>query len=190
MAILKVAQMGHPILRQVSKKVEIKEITHPSTRKLIADMIETMREYNGVGLAAPQVHESLQIAVMEINDNPRYPDEETVPVTVFINPVITPLTEELMEVWEGCLSVPGMRGAVKRPSKIRLQALNERGEQIDKIYEGFSAIAVQHETDHLFGVLYVDRLVDSKQFAFTPEYLKYHLTVNEVDDEAEAGVEV
>src|SRR5580704_17461357 len=105
MAILKVAQLGHPILRQVAKPVQAKDIRSPSIQALIDDMIETMREYDGVGLAGPQVHESLQIAVMEINDNPRYPGEASVPVTVFINPVITFLTDETMEVWEGCLSV-------------------------------------------------------------------------------------
>lgn len=182
--ILKVAHMGHPILRQVAEKLSPKEIKSEEIQTLIRDMIDTMREYNGVGLAAPQVHVSKQIAVMEIaDDNPRYPDQNSVPVTVFINPVITPLTEDTLEVWEGCLSVPGMRGAVQRPSKIRLQGLNEKGEEIDRVFEGFPAIAVQHETDHLFGILYVDKLVDIKRFAFTPEYQRYHL-------EGEKDVEV
>src|ERR1700733_6783951 len=103
MSILKVAQMGHPILRVVAKAVTEKEIKSPQVQQLIDDMIETMREYDGVGLAAPQVHQSLQIAVMEIvSENPRYPDEDAVPTTVFINPIITPLTEETMGIWEGC----------------------------------------------------------------------------------------
>lgn len=181
MAVLKVAQMGHPILRKIAKKVSPKEIKESHIQKLIDDMIETMREYDGVGLAAPQVHESLQIAVMEINDNPRYPGEDSVPVTVFINPVITPLTEEKMEIWEGCLSVPGMRGLVARPSKIRLQALDRKGKEIDKVYEGFPAIAIQHETDHLFGTLYVDKLVSTKMFAYASEYQKYHLKAEDIE---------
>ena len=188
MAILKVAQMGHPILRELAQKLSPKDIKLPEVQKLISDMIETMREYDGVGLAAPQVHEGLQIAVMEINDNPRYPGEAAVPVTVFINPVITALSEELMEVWEGCLSVPGLRGAVQRPKKIRLQALDGEGQQVDKIYEGFSAIAIQHETDHLFGTLYVDRLVSTKQLAFMNEYQRYHLTPHAEDDAEDVEV--
>lgn len=175
MAILKVAQMGHPVLRQIAKTLSPKEILLPEVQKLIADMIDTMHEYDGVGLAAPQVHESLQIAVMEIEDNPRYPGEKAQPKTVFINPVITALTDEKLEVWEGCLSVRGLRGAVQRPKKIRLQGLNERAEPIDHVFEGFPAIAVQHETDHLFGTLYVDKLVSTKKFAFIEEYQRYHL---------------
>lgn len=184
MAILKVAQMGHPILRKIAEKVSPKDISNPGIQMLIDDMIDTMHEYEGVGLAAPQVHVSLQIAVIEIAPNPRYPQqttEEAGPITVFINPVITALTEEKMEVWEGCLSVRGMRGAVQRPSKIRLQALGRKGEKIDKVYEGFSAIAIQHETDHLFGTLYIDKLVSTKKLAFNQEYQRYHLQGEDVE---------
>jgi peptide deformylase len=173
MAIRKVAQMGHPILRKVAKKLKPADIKTEKVQTLINDMIDTMREYDGVGLAAPQVHESLQIAVMEIG--------EEVPVTVFINPVITPLTDEVLEVWEGCLSVSNMRGAVQRPSKIRLQALDRKGKAFDKVYEGFTAIAVQHETDHLFGTLYIDKLVSTKKLAFTTEYQRYHLDGEDVE---------
>ena len=176
MSILKVAQLGHPILREVAKAVSEKEIHSPRIQQLIDDMIETMREYDGVGLAAPQVHESLQIAVMEIaGENPRYPDEDSVPTTVFINPKITPLTTETMEVCEGCLSVKGIRGAVNRPNKIRLEALDRKGEKIDREYEGFPAVAVQHETDHLFGKVFLDRMTDLSKLAFIDEYRKYHL---------------
>lgn len=176
MAILKVAQMGHPILREVAKKVTEKEIKTPRIQQLIDDMIETMREYDGVGLAAPQVHESLQIAVMEIaGENPRYPDEEEVPTTIFINPVITPLTEETMGIWEGCLSVKGLRGLVFRPNHIRLEALDRHGKKVTKEYKGFPAVAVQHETDHLFGKLFIDRIEDFSKLAFMDEFRKYHL---------------
>jgi len=172
--ILKVAQLGHPILREISKPVPEKKITSPDLQGFIDDLIETMREYDGVGLAAPQVHVGLQIAVMEINDNSRYPDEENVPVTVFINPVITPLTEETMSVWEGCLSVRGLRGLVSRPKKIRLQALDRHGKKIDKTFEGFPAIAVQHEVDHLFGKVFLDRMTDRTKLAFLEEFRRYH----------------
>lgn len=183
MAILKVAQLGHPILRQVGRELTAKEIKLPVVQKLIDDMVDTMREYEGVGLAAPQVHESLQIAVMEIpGDNARYPDqEEVVPVTVFINPKITFLTEETLEFWEGCLSVKGIRGAVKRPRHIRLQALDRDGNKIDREYEGFPAIAIQHETDHLFGKVFLDRITDMTKIAFLDEYRKYHLEPDEED---------
>ncbi len=175
MSILKVAQLGHPILRQVAKEVSPKDIATPRIQKLIDDMIETMREYDGVGLAAPQVHESLQIAVMEINGNPRYPDEAAVPTTVFINPKITFLTEKTMGVWEGCLSVRGLRGLVYRPDKIRLQALDRKGNKIDQEYEGFPAVAIQHETDHLFGKIFLDRVEDTTKLAFLDEFRRYHL---------------
>ena len=176
MSILKVAQMGHPILRKIAKKVPEKEIKSAVIQTLIDDMIETMREYDGVGLAAPQVHQSLQIAVMEIvGENPRYPDEDAVPTTVFINPVITPLTDKTMGVWEGCLSLRGIRGLVYRPDHIRLEALDRNGKKITSEYKGFPAVAVQHETDHLFGKLFIDRIEDFTKLAFIDEFRKYHL---------------
>lgn len=175
MAILKVAQMGHPVLRKVAALVSAEDINTLRIQSLIDDMILTMREYDGVGLAAPQVHESLQIAVMEIDHNPRYPGPDTVPTTVFINPVITVIGEENMEVWEGCLSVTGLRGAVRRPSHIRLQALDRHGNQLDCEYQGFPAIAIQHETDHLFGKLFIDRMDDLKRLSFLNEFARYHM---------------
>ena len=114
MAILKVARLGHPVLRKVAEPVAVKQITSPDTQRLIDDMVETMREYNGAGLAAPQVHTLQQICVIEVNGNPRYPDAPSIPLTVLINPVVTPLTSEMDDGWEGCLSVPDMRGVVPR----------------------------------------------------------------------------
>jgi peptide deformylase len=114
MAILKVARLGHPVLRKVAEPVAVKQITSPDTQRLIDDMVETMREYNGAGLAAPQVHTLQQICVIEVNGNPRYPDAPSIPLTVLINPVVTPLTAEMDDGWEGCLSVPDMRGVVPR----------------------------------------------------------------------------
>lgn len=181
MAILKVAQLGHPILRKIADKVEIAKINSPEIQNLISDMIETMREYDGVGLAAPQVHRSLQIAVMEIAGNPRYPDEVAVPVTIFINPQITPIGSDSMEVWEGCLSVQGLRGLVKRPSKIKLEAFNEKAERVERVYEGFPAVAIQHETDHLFGKVFLDRMTDMTKLAFLNEYRRYHLKDEDVE---------
>jgi peptide deformylase len=176
MSILKVAQLGHPILRKVAKTLTEKEINTPFIQQLIEDMIDTMREYDGVGLAAPQVHESRQIAVMEITEaNPRYPDEEEIPITIFINPIVTPLTKKTMGVWEGCLSVKGLRGLVHRPEHIKLEALDRHGKKIVQEYRGFPAVAVQHETDHLFGKLFVDNITDMTKLAFIDEFKRFHL---------------
>ena len=183
MAILKVAQLGHPILRQMARELKPKEIQTDKIQRLIDDMIETMHEYDGVGLAAPQVHESIQLAIMEIVDNERYPEAEDVPITVFINPKITFLTSETMEVWEGCLSVEGLRGAVSGPRHIRLQALDRHGKTIDREYQGFPAVAIQHETDHLFGKVFLDRMSDMTKLAFLPEFRKYVLPAMEDDGE-------
>ena len=158
MAILKVARLGHPVLRQPSLPVPVEEIGAPETQRLVDDLIETMREYNGAGLAAPQVHVLKQICVLEVNANPRYPDAPAIPLTVLVNPVVTPLTEETEDGWEGCLSVPDMRGIVPRVTAVRLEAFDREGRRIETIAKDFFARVVQHETDHLDGTLYVDRL--------------------------------
>src|SRR6058998_1778599 len=131
MAILKVARLGHPLLRQVAKPVPRDEIGSPEIQRLIDDMIETMREYDGAGLAANQVHTLQQICVIEVLGNPRYPDAPNVPLTVVINPVVTPLTEEIEEGWEGCLSVPDMRGRVPRFTAVRLECRDRLGDKVD-----------------------------------------------------------
>src|SRR5438034_7374158 len=120
MAILKVARLGHPVLRQVAKPVPPEEIRSPEVQRLIDDMVETMREYDGAGLAANQVHTLQQICVIEVQGNPRYPEAPHIPLTVLINPVVTPVTEEIEDGWEGCLSVPDMRGLVPRCTAVRL----------------------------------------------------------------------
>src|SRR6266545_7278797 len=130
MAILKVARLGHPVLRKVAAPVPANEIGSPEMQRLIDDMIETMREYNGAGLAANQVHILRQISVIEVNANPRYPDAPSIPLTVLINPVVTPLTAEIEDGWEGCLSVPDMRGVVPRYTAVRLEAYGRDGNRI------------------------------------------------------------
>ena len=127
MAILKVARLGHPVLRQTAQPVPAGEIRSAETQRLIDDMVETMREYNGAGLAAPQVHTLQQICVIEVNGNPRYPDAPSIPLTVLINPVVTPLTSEMDDGWEGCLSVPDMRGRVPRYTAVRLECHDREG---------------------------------------------------------------
>src|SRR6185436_2757022 len=153
MSLLKVARMGHPVLRTRARQVERAELKQPSMQKLIDDMIDTMHEYHGVGLAAPQVHEGLRIFVAAINPL----EEEPLPVDaepmVFINPVITPVGHEMLEEWEGCLSIPDIRGRVPRVRAITVSAMDRSGGKIDVASQDFPARVIQHETDHLDGVL-------------------------------------
>src|SRR5439155_16525153 len=156
MAILKVARLGHPVLRQQAEPVAPADIRSAHVQQLIDDMIETMHEYDGVGLAANQVHVPRRIAVIEVGKNPRYPDAPEIPLTVVINPVVTPLTEETEDGWEGCLSVPDMRGVVPRYTGVRLECLDREGKAVDLVAKEFFARVLQHETDHLNGIVYVD----------------------------------
>lgn len=183
MAILKVARMGHPVLRSPSRELSPEEIKSEKTQRLIADMIETMQEYEGIGLAAPQVHQNIQLCVVQVSpDNPRYETNESLPLQVLCNPKITAIGSETREMWEGCLSIPGMRGLVRRPSQIRLQALDANAQSIDWELEGLAATVIQHETDHLFGTLYIDKLVDSAKFAFIEEYQRYWLIKENLEE--------
>lgn len=170
MAIRNVAAMGNPVLRKKAHPIPEKAITTPEVQGLLQDMVDTMFEYDGRGLAAPQIHESLQAVVMMWDFEP-----EKKPYLVFlINPEIKSLTKDTSEYWEGCLSVPGLRGLVKRPNKIEVKAFNEKGKKVEFIAEGFSATVIQHECDHLNGTLYVDRITDMTKFSFNREYSRYH----------------
>ena len=167
MAIREILRMGNPILLKVSEKV--KKFDTPEIHELIKDMIETMKDAQGAGLAAPQVGESIQLVIFGVDKNERYPDAEEVPFTVLINPVITPLTQEKEDDWEGCLSVPGMRGVVPRYKTINYKGFDQYGNEIDRDVEGFHARVVQHECDHLFGILYPSRIENMKLFGFHDE---------------------
>ena len=180
-AIRKIAQMGEPVLRRVARPLSVEELKSPAIQTLIDDMIDTMHDADGVGLAAPQVYESIQVCVIEISKNPRYPDALDIPLTVLVNPIITPQVESPLDdlaeadsiaMFEGCLSVTGLRGQVVRPRRVRVQALDRQGNSLDFVWEGVRATVVQHETDHLKGVLYVD-LADSKTLSFMREYERY-----------------
>jgi len=173
MSILKVSRLGHPVLRQVTQNVPLHELRSPATQKLIDDMVETMKEYDGVGLAADQVHESKQIAVLEVADNPRYPNKPRVPLTVLVNPSYRPLSEELEEDWEGCLSIPDLRGRVPRYKSIRVKALDRNGKDLDFIADDFHARVIQHEIDHLNGKVYLDRMRDFSTLTFLQEFARY-----------------
>ncbi|XDD48660.1 peptide deformylase [Leptospira sp. WS92.C1] len=166
MSVRKILRMGDPILRQISEPVSEDEIQTKEFKKLIRDMFDTMRHADGVGLAAPQIGILKQIVVVGSEDNERYPGTPDVPDRVILNPIITPLTQDSSGFWEGCLSVPGMRGYVERPNQIRMEWMDEKGNKFDEVIEGYKAVVYQHECDHLAGILYVDRLKDTKQFGF------------------------
>jgi len=182
MAILKVARLGHPVLRMQAEPLTEAEIRSPETQRLIDDMVETMREYDGAGLAGNQVHALKQIAVIEVLGNPRYPEAAGIPLTVVINPVVTPLTDEMEEAWEGCLSVPDMRGRVPRFTAVRLEYLDRDGEKVDLVAKDFFARVIQHETDHLNGIVYVDRMRDLSTLSYIAEWQKHWLGIREQQD--------
>lgn len=152
------------LLRQAE---EVHKFDTPELHALLADMRDTMHAMDGVGLAAPQIGVSLRVVIFEVSKNPRYPDAETIPQTVLINPIITPLSDAMEEGWEGCLSVPGMRGLVPRYLHLRYQGRDEYGAIIDRTVSGFHARVVQHECDHLDGILYPMRIRDLKDFGFS-----------------------
>lgn len=170
MSILKVARLGHPVLRQKCEAIDPKTITGPEVQRLIRDMFETMAEYHGVGLAAPQVHQPVRLVIAGGEA-----DEQGRPqFRILINPEITVLNEEeQLGMYEGCLSVPGMRGWVERPAAIEVKAYNEKGQLQEFSLEGFAAVVMQHECDHLNGVLYVDRIEDMTRFAYDEEAMRY-----------------
>lgn len=165
MAVRPVLRMGDPLLLRLAEPVC--EFDTPALHELVADMRDTMAALNGAGLAAPQIGVSLQVVIFGVAANPRYPDAEPVPDTVLVNPRLTALTDEMEEAWEGCLSVPGMRGLVPRYRQLRYQGVDLHGQPIDRTVSGFHARVVQHEVDHLFGVLYPMRIRDLRQFGFT-----------------------
>lgn len=162
-----ILKMGTPSLMEPSVKWPKKLFGSPELKALLDDMKETMIAATGAGLAAPQIGENVQVVIFELKNNSRYPDEAPIPFTVLINPVLTLLDDEVEDGWEGCLSVPGMRGLVPRAIKLRYTGFDEKGGKIDRTVSGFHARVVQHECDHLDGVLYPMRMTDMSQFGFT-----------------------
>ena len=163
--IREVLRMGDPRLLQVAAPVTAFDT--PELHALLADLHDTMAALNGAGLAAPQIGVPLRVVVFGVGHNPRYPDAEAVPYTVLCNPVLTPLSDEQEDGWEGCLSVPGLRGLVPRYSRLRYEGYTERGEPLRREVSGFHARVVQHECDHLDGILYPRRIRDLRQFGFS-----------------------
>jgi peptide deformylase len=164
MAIRPVLKMGDPVLLQVAQPVE--RFDTPELRELLQDMKDTMVSLNGAGLAAPQIGVSLQVVIFGVGKNPRYPQAEEVPYTELLNPVLEPLSDDMEEGWEGCLSVPGMRGLVPRYTQLRYRGFDPKGEPIDRKVSGFHARVVQHEVDHLLGILYPMRIRNLANFGF------------------------
>ena len=167
MAVRPVLRMGDPRLLGVSRRVE--KLDAPEFKALIEDMRDTMRALNGAGLAAPQIGVDLQVVIFGVDSNPRYPDAEPVPQTVLVNPELEPVGSEIEEGWEGCLSVPGMRGLVPRYKNLRYRGIDELGRRIDRSVSAFHARVVQHEVDHLMGILYPMRIDDLRNFGFIEE---------------------
>lgn len=196
MSIRKVARMGNPVLREVARELSLKEIQSEWFDRLLEDMVDTMEEYGGIGLAAPQIHESVSVAIIDFEEgNPRYAEKpqasdgdglRAMPLSVFINPKITVLDKTEQGFWEGCLSVPEIRGLVYRPRKIRVDYIDREGKKQSLVAEDFLATVFQHELDHLAGTLFVDRIryePGKSPIAFTEEYAKYHVP----DEDSEVG---
>jgi peptide deformylase len=176
MAILKVARMGHPVLRARARPIDPGAITSSRVQQLIDDMFETMHEYQGVGLAAPQIHESVRLFVAGFapaDDDEDGEERSRVPMMAVINPEITPLSAETVEDWEGCLSIPDIRGRVPRARQILVRAYDRRGKRLEMKASGFTARVIQHETDHLDGVLFFDRMKSFETLTFLDEFGRY-----------------
>ncbi len=169
------------MLRKTAQLVLPEHIPHAEFQRLIDDMIETMHEYIGVGLAAPQVHVSRQLAVLQVDKHPRYPDVSPVPLTVLINPRLSVLSEQRGELWEGCLSIPGLRGMVRRHTAVRVQALDRHGRPLDFVAKDFHARVIEHEYDHLQGKVYVDRMDSLHTLSHLDEWQRYWLPTDTAD---------
>jgi peptide deformylase len=179
MSILKVARMGHPVLRTKARPIEPRELKTVLLQKLIDDMIETMDEYSGVGLAAPQVHESLRIFVAHLDAEGRGQGE---PLAI-VNPEIEVIGNDLIEGWEGCLSIPDIRGRVPRAAQIRVSALDRQGKRIEINTKDFPARVIQHETDHLNGILFFDRMRTLTSLTYMEEFSRYHSKRDEEEED-------
>ena len=179
MSILKVARMGHPVLRQKARAFEKHEIKSPAMQRLIDDMLDTMREYSGVGLAAPQVHQSLRLFVAHLDSDGRTESEPR----AIINPEIEAVGDLVVDGWEGCLSIPDIRGMVPRAAEIKVTALDRHGKRMEFEARDFAARVVQHETDHLDGVLFFDRMRSMESLTFLEEFSRFHARHDDEDED-------
>ncbi len=173
MTLLKIAQVGHPLLRRRAREVSADDLASSETQTFIDDLVATMRDANGAGLAAPQVYEPVQICALEVRDNPRYPYKPNIELTVLVNPVLTPVSEHTFLNYEGCLSVPDLRGVVRRHAEVRVRALDRHGAKLDFVARGITAGTYQHECDHLQGTLFLDRVEDPTTFCTWKEFTRH-----------------
>lgn len=174
MSVRDVVTVGHPVLRQPTREVSVEELATPGLQALIDDLIDTMHAANGAGIAANQIGESVRIATIHVQDNPRYPYKPPIPLTVVVNPVIEPLDDELVEINEGCLSVPNLRGNVFRHVNVRVRYLDRDGNPHDEIKRGLTAGTFQHECDHLDGFLFLDRVADTRSLTTWEQFERFH----------------
>lgn len=176
MTAKKVVRMGHPVLRELAKPFTHEEILSEKTKELIQDMYDTMKEEGGIGIAAPQIGISKQLTLIAIDpDQSRYSQAQETPLLIIFNPKITILDQQLQGFWEGCLSVPGLRGYVQRPRKVQIDFLDEHSKSQSLIVEDFLATVFQHELDHLFGKLYIDRISDTTKLSYNEEFTQFWL---------------
>ncbi len=174
MTVREIVTVGHPALRQPAVEVSADELASAEVQALIDDLVDTMRDANGAGLAANQIADGRRIAVIEVNDNPRYPYKPRIPLTVVVNPVLEFVDDELVEINEGCLSVPDLRGSVHRHVNVRVRWLDRDGTAHDEVKRGLTAGTFQHECDHLDGVLFLDRVTDPTTFTTWAQFERYH----------------
>jgi peptide deformylase len=173
-AVRDILHIGHPLLRERSVELTVAQLASPETQRLIDDMIDTMHAANGAGIAAPQVGELLRIATIEVTKNPRYPYKPPIPLTVVVNPIVEVLDDEVVEINEGCLSVPNLRGSVIRHVNVRVRYLDRHGNTHDEVKRGLTAGTFQHELDHLDGVLFLDRVHDARSLTTWEQFERFH----------------
>lgn len=174
MTVREILHVGNPLLRERSRDVTVEELASPQMQALIDDLVDTMRAANGAGIAAPQVGELVRIATIEVNHNPRYPYKPRIPLTVVVNPVIEPIDDEMVEINEGCLSVPNLRGDVLRHVNVRVRYLDRDGNEHDEVRRGLTAGTFQHECDHLDGLLFLDRVHDTRSLTTWEQFERFH----------------
>jgi peptide deformylase len=174
MTVREIVTVGHPVLRERARELTVNELLSNETQRFIDDLIETMRHANGAGLAANQVGVPIRIAAIEVGDNPRYPYKPRIPLTVVVNPIIEPIDDESVEINEGCLSVPNLRGTVSRFVNVRVRYLDRNGKVHDEVKRGLTAGTFQHECDHLDGKLFLDRVTDPTTFTTWEQFERFH----------------
>ncbi len=175
MALRKIATLGHPVLRQIARALTREELATPAMQAFVDDLVETMRDANGAGLAANQVHEPVRVCAIEIKNNPRYPYKPNYPLTVLVNPVVTPTSDESILVYEGCLSVPNLRAEVRRFASVRVTGWDRHGNDVTLEVKGITAGTFQHELDHLDGKVFVDRVEDARTFTTWADFERFHM---------------